>query len=71
MADASLNKKAEKTKAWLEATRPAAALDPAFPYEDSAVIVYICQSPKPFDPGKANQGWFGKFRARISLSRKS
>jgi len=72
MADgASLNKKAELTKAWLESTRPAAALDPAFPYEDESVIVYICKSPMPFAVGKASQGFYGQFRARLSLNRKS
>lgn len=71
MADASLNKKAELEKMLLEASRPAEAMDPVFPYEDEAVIVYICRSPMPFDIQKANRGFYGKFRARLSIKTKS
>lgn len=57
-ADKSLNKQAELRKEWLAAARPAAALDPEFPYEDEFVLNGIVKSPMPFQ---------NIFRAKIAL----
>lgn len=64
----ALDKKAKLRKELLEASRPAENLDPDFPYEQVLTIRYQASTPKPFDVGKASQGFSAQFRARISFA---